>query len=70
MAAEARITARGTQQGELIGISPTGKEVSVTGIDIDRVSGGNIVEHWSEADTLGIMQQLGAVPEGRSAKET
>jgi predicted ester cyclase len=42
----------------------------VTGIDIDRVSGGNIVEHWSEADTLGIMQQLGAVPEGRSAKGT
>jgi predicted ester cyclase len=63
-------TARGTQQGELMGLSPTGKEVSVTGIDIDRVSGGNIVEHWSKADTLGMMQQLGAVPEGRSAKGT
>jgi predicted ester cyclase len=60
-----RYTARGTQQGELMGISPTGKEGSVTGIDIDRVSGGKIVEHWSEADTLGMMQQLGAVPEGR-----
>ena len=60
-----RYTARGTQQGELMGISPTGKEVSVTGIDIDSVSGGKIVEHWSEADTLGMMQQLGAVPEGR-----
>src|SRR3954468_11077490 len=59
-----RYTARGTRQGELMDLSPTGKEVSVTGIAIDRVSGGNIVEHWSEADTLGMMQQLGAVPEG------
>ena len=57
-----RWTARGTHLGEFMGIPATGRQVTVTGIDIFRVTGTQIVEHWSEWDALGMMQQLGAVP--------
>lgn len=57
-----RWTATGTQTGELMGIPPTGKKVTVTGFDINRFSGGKIVEHWGEFDEMGMMQQLGVVP--------
>src|SRR5713226_1186473 len=57
-----RWTARGTHKGELMGIPPTGKQGTVTGIGIARFEGGNIVEAWTEFDALGMMQQLGVVP--------
>jgi steroid delta-isomerase-like uncharacterized protein len=57
-----RITARGTHQGEFMGIPPTGKHATVTAIDITRIAGGKFVEHWLEMDTLGMLQQLGVVP--------
>lgn len=57
-----RWTARGTHQGELMGILATNKEATVTGIQIDRLAGGKIVEHWGIFDQLGLMQQLGVVP--------
>jgi predicted ester cyclase len=57
-----RWTYRGTHKGELMGIAPTGKQVTVTGISIDRIVGGKIVEEWNEIDNLGMMQQLGVVP--------
>jgi steroid delta-isomerase-like uncharacterized protein len=55
-------TATGTHQGELMGIAPTGRSVKVTGIGIDRISGGKIVESWANYDALGMMAQLGALP--------
>ena len=58
----ARLTTRGTQQGVFMGIPPTGKRVTVTAIDINRIVGDKSVEHWLEMDTLGLLQQLGAVP--------
>jgi predicted ester cyclase len=58
----ARITMSGTQQGAFMGIPPTGKHVAWTLIDINRVAGGKSVEHWSEMDALGLLQQLGVVP--------
>jgi len=58
----ARLTSDGTQQGEFMGISPTGKHVTVTVMDILRIAGGKFVEHWIEMDTLGLLQQLGVVP--------
>jgi predicted ester cyclase len=58
----ARITMSGTQQGAFMGIPPTGKHVTVTAIDFNRLAGGKSVEHWVEMDTLGMMQQLGVVP--------
>jgi steroid delta-isomerase-like uncharacterized protein len=57
-----RWTARGTHQGDLFGIAPTGKQATVTGITIDRFSGGKVAESWTNWDTLGLLQQLGAVP--------
>jgi steroid delta-isomerase-like uncharacterized protein len=57
-----RWTGRGTHQGELMGIAPTGKQVTVTGITISRIAGGKIAEEWTNWDTLGMLQQLGAIP--------
>ena len=57
-----RWTARGTQKGELMGIPPTGRRVSLSGIVIDRLADGRLVESWLQADVLGMLQQLGAVP--------
>ena len=56
-----RWTVRATHQGELMGISPSGNRVEVTGISIDRIEGGKFVETWSNYDTLGMMQQIGAM---------
>lgn len=58
-----RWTARGTHQGELMGIAPTGKEVTIKGIDVLRIAEGRIVERWAEDNGLELMQQLGAIPE-------
>lgn len=52
---------RGTHEGEFLGIEPTGIEVEVKGIDILRIEDGKIVEGWLGTDTLGWMQQVGAV---------
>ena len=57
-----RWTARGTHRGELPGIPPTGKQATLKGIDILRMTGGRIVERWAEYDNLGLLQQLGAIP--------
>jgi len=43
-------------------IAPTGKQVTVTGINIGRVEGGKFVEGWFNIDDLGLLQQLGVVP--------
>ena len=53
----------GTHTGsEFLGMPPTGNKVEVTGISIDRVVGGRILEHWSVEDGLSMMRQLGVVP--------
>ena len=57
-----RQTFRGTHQGELMGIPPTGKQVSGTGILITHVANGKAIEQWSNYDDLGLLQQLGVVP--------
>jgi steroid delta-isomerase-like uncharacterized protein len=58
----ARFAVQGTHQGHFLGIPPTGKRAGFTGIDIVRIAGGRIVEHWGNTDTLGFLQQLGAIP--------
>jgi steroid delta-isomerase-like uncharacterized protein len=57
-----RWTGRGTHKGDLLGIPPTGKQVTVTGITINRIANGKIAEDWSNYDMLGMLQQLGVVP--------
>jgi predicted ester cyclase len=56
------MTMRGTQQGALGSIPPTGKQVAVSTIDIVRIEGGKIAEEWSIDDRLGMLQQLDIVP--------
>ena len=58
-----RLTARGTHRGELMGIPPTGKTVTIGLVDILRLEGGQIVERWGQVDMLGMLQQLGVVPQ-------
>ena len=57
-----RWSAKGTHEGDLMGIAPTGKQGTVTGISIDRIVDGRLVESWTNWDTLGLLQQLGVVP--------
>src|SRR5262245_26440832 len=57
-----RETYRGTHQGELMGIAPTGKPVTISLIRICRMAGGQIAEGWVVFDVLGMLQQIGALP--------
>jgi steroid delta-isomerase-like uncharacterized protein len=57
-----RWTAKGTHTGDLPGLPRTGKSVSVTGITVARVKNGKFVESWNNWDALGMMQQLGVIP--------
>jgi len=57
-----RQTWRGTHKGEFMGVPPTGKSVSFGVIDILRIAGGKVVEHWGLMDSMSLMQQLGAGP--------
>lgn len=56
-----RWTVRATHRGELQGLAPTNKPVTVTGITISRCENGRIVEGFLQWDSLGMMQQLGAL---------
>ena len=56
-----RITARGTHLGTWLGMRPTGKRVEITGVNIDRVVGGRIVEHGGAANLLGPLLEIGAI---------
>ena len=57
-----RWTAVGKHKGKLMGIPATGKDVIVTGMGIDRIVGGKIVESWGEFDLAGMLMQLGVAP--------
>jgi steroid delta-isomerase-like uncharacterized protein len=64
-----RYTLEGTHEGELFGVPPTGRRISIESVTIERVSGGKIREHWRVTDTLDMMQQLGAMPTPEHAAE-
>jgi predicted ester cyclase len=51
---------RGRHDGELMGASPTGKEIAFSGVTISRCRDGKVVEEWEICDTLGLLQQIGA----------
>jgi predicted ester cyclase len=57
-----RWTVTGTNKGALMGIPPTGKHSTVSGITIDRYQNGKAIESFTNWDTLGMFQQLGVVP--------
>ena len=58
----ARWTATGTHKGDMMGIPPTGKQATVTGITTFRFANGKMVEGLTTWDALGMMQQLGLIP--------
>jgi steroid delta-isomerase-like uncharacterized protein len=63
-----RWTGRGTHQGELQGIPPTGKRVEVPGSVFYRIVGGKIVEFRGQLDMMGLMQQLGVIAPPQQAE--
>lgn len=54
-------TFTGTHLGEFQGLPPTGKQITLSIMHIDRLENNKIVEHWGQGDALGLMQQLGIV---------
>ncbi len=57
-----RFVVHATHHGPFQGIPPTGKQITVPGITILRFSEGKCVERWSQADSLSLLSQLGALP--------
>jgi steroid delta-isomerase-like uncharacterized protein len=58
-----RWTLTGTHQGQFQGIPATGRPVKFNGLEFNKVTDGNIVEHWSMFDNLALLRQIGAMPE-------
>ena len=64
-----RWRARGTHEGETEDLGPpTGNRVEITGISMSTIAEGKIVEDWTNFDAMGMMQQLGMVPEAQQAE--
>lgn len=59
-------TASGTHRGEIMGVAPTGRDVTLRGINVFRVCDGRISERWGRLDDLGFLQQLGVAPVPRT----
>ncbi|MEP6468690.1 MAG: ester cyclase [Chloroflexota bacterium] len=58
-----RLTAHARQEGEFMGLPASGREYTISETHIFRVSDGKVAEHWVNADMLGLMRQLGALPD-------
>lgn len=59
-------TAKAVHQGELMGIPPTGRTISIEGMIIYHIAEGKIVDHKFVADQLSLMQQIGVIPAGET----
>jgi len=58
-----RCTIRGAHTGELMGAQPTGKDVEFGSLTISRCRDGRVVEEWELPDTVGLLEQIGVLPE-------
>lgn len=61
-AISSRWTITGTHKGEFQGVPPSGRQITMNGIDMSRVVEGKLAEHWAQFDVIGVMQQIGAMP--------
>ena len=52
----------GTHEGDFMGIPATHRHIEVRGMDISRLEGGRIIEHWTQVDMMAMLQQLGVMP--------
>lgn len=57
-----RLTGRGTHEGTFLGVAPTGRTISITGLALARCAEGRIQAGWNSLDLLGLLQQLGGLP--------
>jgi predicted ester cyclase len=57
-----RATFHGTHRGDLMGVAPTGKSVTLPLIIVYRIADGKIADHWLAVDRMELMQQLGVLP--------
>lgn len=57
-----RWTCRGTHQGPWRNIAPTGRSITIAGVQTNRISNGQIMEQWLVVDQLGMLQQMGVIP--------
>ena len=62
-----RSTIRGRHDGDLMGTPATGRDVAFTSLTISRCRGGRIEEEWELVDTIGLLRQVGAVPDMANA---
>jgi steroid delta-isomerase-like uncharacterized protein len=58
-----RLVSRGRHAGEFMGMPASGREYAISETHIFRIADGKVAEHWRDADMLGLMQQIGALPE-------
>jgi steroid delta-isomerase-like uncharacterized protein len=58
-----RVIATGTQEGDFMGMSSSGRRIEVQVFDIFRIRDGQVTEHWGLMDAMTMMQQLGGMPE-------
>ena len=65
-----RATVSGRHIGEFHGLAPSGHEWSVQQIHILRFVDGKLIEHWASRDDLGVLRQLGVLPEPTRARPT
>jgi predicted ester cyclase len=65
-----RWTAYATHSGPYMGVQPTGKRVTMTGISIYRIADGKVIEDWHVTDNLGFQKQLGVVPDMNQVPES
>jgi steroid delta-isomerase-like uncharacterized protein len=63
-----RWSATGTQEGELMGNAATGRSINISGMSIDRIEDGKVVESWGNWDTMGMFQQLGMAEQAEPAR--
>ena len=59
----ARFTMRGLHQGAFMGVPPTGRTIAVQALNIYHLSNGQIVREYGQPDMMGLMQQIGALPQ-------
>ena len=63
MVVAARFTMRGSHQGAFLGVSPTGRTIAVQALNIYHLSNSQIVKEYGQPDMMGLMQQIGGVPQ-------
>jgi len=56
-----RLAYTGTHKGEFMGLSPTGKKITATAVDMYRIANGKLAEYWNVTDNINILKQIGAI---------